>query len=425
MNKYDSEIVSGILTSEGYRITRKQEEATILIINTCSVRDHAEKRALGKIASLSAWKLSDPDRKLGVIGCMAQRMGKELCLQKPFLDFVVGPDEYHALPDIIANGHYGPCIKTCLHGIENYSAILPERLPSISGFVAVSRGCNNYCSYCIVPYTRGRERSRSANDILNEIVKMGEQGFIEVILLGQNVNTYHDGQHDFADLLKKVNNIPEIQRIRFITSHPKDLNMKILDSMALNKKVCPHLHLPVQSGSNRILSHMNRGYTREQYFDLIMKARQFIPEISITSDIMVGFPGETETDFQDTVDLMKNVYFDDAFTYRYSPREGTKAFQLKDDVSEQEKQNRLDHIIKLQKRISLEKKREFIGQSVIVLPDRTSKQSPDEWMGKTPSNYVVVFPKKNIRLGQSMEVLIESLQGSTLKGRILNSEIAR
>ena len=425
MNKYDSEIVAGILASEGYRITDKQEKATVLLVNTCSVRDHAEKRALGRIATLSAWKQRDPHRKLGVIGCMAQRMGKELCLQKPFLDFVVGPDEYHKLPDLIVNGHYGPCIKTCLHGIENYSTILPERLPSISGFVAVSRGCNNYCSYCIVPYTRGRERSRPANDILNEIIKMAEQGFVEVILLGQNVNTYHDGQYDFADLLKEVNRIPEIQRIRFMTSHPKDLTMKILNSIALNKKVCPHLHLPVQSGSNRILSHMNRGYMRKEYIDLVEKARCMIPDVSITSDIMVGFPGETETDFQNTVDLMKNIRFDDAFTYLYSPREGTKAFQLNDDVSEQEKRNRLDHIIKLQRKISLEKKQEFFGQSVIVLPERTSKQSLYEWMGKTPNNYVVVFPKKNIRLGQPVEVLIESFQGSTLKGRILNSEIAQ
>ncbi|MBN2029943.1 tRNA (N6-isopentenyl adenosine(37)-C2)-methylthiotransferase MiaB [bacterium] len=420
MNKYDSEIIAGLLTSEGYRITEKEEEATVYLINTCSVREHAEKRALGRIGTLSHWKRHNPQRKLGVIGCMAQRMGETLFIQKPFLDFILGPDEYSKLPDLIANGHQEHCTEISLHGIESYSTIEPKRRSGIDGFVAVSRGCNNYCSYCIVPYTRGRERSRPIHDILDEIEKMIDENYVEVTLLGQNVNTYNDGQHDFADLLQQVNNIAGIHRIRFMTSHPKDLTDKILQTVASSEKVCPHLHLPLQSGSDPILSKMNRGYTRKEYTNLVDRARRVIPDVSITSDIMVGFPGETETDFQETVRLMKDVLFDDAFTYRYSPREGTKAFQMNDDVSEQKKRHRLDQIIKLQRQISFKKRQNLIGRCIEVLPEKTSKQSPDEWMGKTPGDHVVIFPKKHIRLGQPVKVLIESCRGSTLRGKILN-----
>lgn len=423
MNKYDSEIVAGILSSEGYQITEKKEEATVFLVNTCSVRDHAEKRALGRIGTLYGWKQNCSGRKLGIMGCMAQRLGKTLFHQKPYLDFVIGPDEYKKLPEIIANGHQGHCIETSLHNLENYSTIIPKRRSVVSGFVAVSRGCNNYCSYCIVPYLRGRERSRPANDILREIEEMADEGFIEVTLLGQNVNTYNDGQHDFGDLLVKVSGIPKIHRIRFMTSHPKDLTVKILEVMASYEKIAPHLHLPAQSGSNRTLTRMNRGYTRETYLGLVEKARQLIPDVAITSDMMVGFPGETEADFQDTTSLMEEVGFDDAFTYRYSPREGTKASEMNDDVGEEEKQNRLSQIIDLQRAISLEKKQQFIGQTVEVLPEQLSKQSSDEWMGKMPNDYIVVFPKENVRLGQPVEVVIESCRGSTLRGRILNREI--
>ncbi len=420
MNKYDSEIIAGLLSSEGYRITDIKEEATVYLMNTCSVRDHAEKRALGKIGTLSHWKRSNPHRKLGVIGCMAQRLGEKLFTQKPFLDFIVGPDEYNKLPELIDNGHQGHRIETMLRGIENYSSIQPKRRSAISGFVAISRGCNNFCSYCIVPYTRGRERSRPIHDILDEINQMAKQNFIEVTLLGQNVNSYNDGKHDFADLLKQVNNIGTIRRIRFMTSHPKDLTDKTLETVAICEKVCPHLHLPIQSGSDRILSKMNRGYTRRDYLDLVAKSRRLIPDVSITTDIMVGFPGETKTDFQDTVSLMKDIRFDDAYTYRYSPREGTKSFQMNDDVSEQEKRQRLDQVIKLQRRIIREKKQDLIGKSVEVLPEKNSKRASDEWMGKTPSDDVVIFPKENIQRGQPVKVLIESCRGSTLRGKILN-----
>ncbi len=419
MNKYDSEIVAGILREKGFLIKEKSEEADIIIINTCSVREHAETRALGKISVLSQWKKSAPDRKLGVIGCMAQRMGKELISSKPFLDFVVGPDGYQKLPDIISNGQHGPSVYTHLDQEETYNNITPFRESRISGWIAISRGCNNFCSYCIVPYTRGRERSKPAGEILHEIENMVQQGFLEVTLLGQNVNSYNDGKNNFADLLKMSSEVDGILRIRFITSHPKDLSDEILEVIASREKICPHIHLPVQSGSNRILSLMNRKYTREQYIRLAEKTRSIIPGVAITTDVMVGFPGETESDFWETYHLMEEIQFDDAFTYRYSPRPGTKAAEMKDNLSEKERLERLDKIIKLQREITLQKKKEMIGKSVEVLPEYPSKKSSEEWMGKAPNNYVVVFPKNNVPLGRPVEVLIEECKGSTLRGKIL------
>jgi tRNA-2-methylthio-N6-dimethylallyladenosine synthase len=418
MNKYDSEIVTGILTSSGYRLSKSIEEADIILINTCSVRDHAEKRALGRISALNKWKKSAPHKKIGVLGCMAQRMGKELLDMKPFIDCIVGPDEYGKLPHIIDNGQHGSCIQTHLNMNETYSAVLPYRKTGFSGWVAISRGCNNYCSYCIVPYTRGRERSRPTQEILREIEQMAEQGFREVVLLGQNVNTYNDGRNNFADILEATNHIQGIIRIRFMTSHPKDLSDRILEVVASNKKLCQHIHLPVQSGSNRILSRMNRMYTRERYLQLIKKARTMIPGVAITTDILVGFPGETESDFLDTCNLMKEVRFEEAFTYRFSSRPGTKAAQLASHLSEQERLDRLNHVINLQRRITLQKKREMIGQCVEVLPECTSKQSSEEWMGRTSTNHVVVFPKGDILLGQPVKIFIETCKGSTLRGKI-------
>ena len=416
MNKADSEIITGLLVTEGYQMTECQEEADVVLINTCSVRNHAEQRALGRINVLAKWKKEGPDRKLGIIGCMAQRMGEVLLSEKPFIDFVIGPDEYRKLPHIIDNGQYESPVFTQFNDDETYNNIQRVRQSGITGWVTITRGCNNYCSYCIVPYTRGRERSRLAEDILLEIAEMSERGILEVILLGQNVNAYDDGRNRFSDLLRMCGQVQKILRFRFMTSHPKDLTDDILDTIATEKNICPHIHLPVQSGSNRILELMNRQYTHEQYLKLIGEARNRIPGVAITSDILVGFPGETETDFKATVTLMEEVRFDEAFTYRYSPRQETRAAQMADHLTEEERLDRLDKIIQLQRRITLQKKREMIGQCVEVLPEALSKQSPDEWMGRTPTNHVVIFPKKNISLGQPVKVLIEACKGSTLRG---------
>lgn len=421
MNKYDSEIVAGILTKSGCRITDDTRKASVILINTCSVRAHAEIRALGRLNTFAGWKSVCPERKLGIIGCTAQRLGRDLLEKKPFLDFVIGPDEYQRLPELIANGHSDSSAHVQLSTEETYAEVQPLRRPGITGWISVMRGCNNFCSYCIVPYTRGRERSRPAGSIIAEIESMVRAGFVEVTLLGQNVNSYFDGSVHFAELLDKASRIEGMLRIRFMTSHPKDLTEHILDIMASRDAICPHLHLPVQSGSNRILSLMNRDYTRDRYLRCIESARDKIPGIAITSDIMVGFPGETESDFNDTLNLVKNVEFDDAYTYRYSPREGTKAARMEGLVGEQERLDRLDTLIRVQRTITLEKKRALIGSRVNVLPESTSKKSPHEWMGKTPGNQVVVFPKAGADLGNPVDILIEECRGTTLRGKIADS----
>ena len=280
------------------------------------------------------------------------------------------------------------------------------------------RGCNNYCAYCIVPYTRGPERSRPADDILKEIGDMAAAGFREITLLGQNVNSYHDGKVDFAGLLRAASRVERIVRIRFMTSHPKDLSLSVLEAVAEESVLCNHIHLPVQAGSNRILKAMNRRYTREHYIRLVEQARTLIPDVAVTTDIIVGFPGESESDFMDTVDLIKTLAFDDAFTYHYSPRSGTAAYGMKDNVPREVKLARLDRIIKLQREITAKKKKALIGRTMTVMPERTSKESSLEWMGRTATDHVVVFPKASSTPGIPVRVQINSCRGYTLRGRI-------
>ena len=422
MNKYDSEIAAGLLDRHGYSMTDDIDKADAVIINACSVREHAEQRIMGRLGVLSHWKKTDPRRKLGLIGCMAQRMKQDLLEKKLCLDFILGPDQYRNLPDLLSKTTSERISRTSFCEIENYDDIQPIRDSKISGWVAITRGCNNFCSYCIVPYTRGRERSRSLKSIHNEIYQMIREGYREVTLLGQNVNSYHDGKNRFPDLLQKISRIDGLYRIRFMTSHPKDLSEELLETIASEKKICKHIHLPVQSGSNRILSMMNRNYTRENYLALIEKARSLIPEGSITSDIMVGFPSETDQDFEDTIQLMNQVKFDEAFTYHYSSRQGTRAAEMEEKLSKEEKLIRLNRIIQLQRKITLERKQNLIGKVVEVLPETESKKSSNEWMGKTDTNHVVIFPKENTSLGCPVDVQIQECKGTTLKGHIIESK---
>jgi tRNA-2-methylthio-N6-dimethylallyladenosine synthase len=419
MNKYDSELVSGLLIRHGYHLTDSFDKADIVMINTCSVRDHAEKRVLGRIGAMAAWKRRVPDRKLGIIGCMGQRLGSDLLKKKPYLDFIVGPDSYSDLPEILNNGFSGPCIRTRLDEKEVYDGIRPEREPGVSGWIAISRGCDNFCSYCIVPYTRGRERSRSAMDILAELKTMAEQGYREVTFLGQNVNSYHDGDADFPDLLRSAAREKGILRIRFMTSHPKDVSDRLLDAMADEAKLCPHLHLPVQSGANRILDRMHRGYTRKHVLQWIEKARKKIPHLAVTSDIMVGFPGETEAEFRQTCTLVEEVRFDEAYTYAYSPRPGTQAARWEETLSPREKSDRLAELIRIQRGITVEIKRGMVGSRFEVFVEGTSRRSDREWMGKTPANHVVVFPGESSLRGDLVRVRIEQCRGATLRGKVV------
>ncbi len=421
MNKYDSEIAAGLLDRHGYSMTDDIDTADVVIINACSIREHAEQRIMGRLGVLSHWKKTNSRRKLGLIGCMAQRMKQELLEEKPCLDFIVGPDQYRNLPDLLSMSGSEQINRTSFCETENYDDIQPVRDSKISGWIAITRGCNNFCSYCIVPYTRGQERSRSLKSILNEIHQMIQEGYREVTLLGQNVNSYHDGENHFPDLLQKISRIDGLYRIRFMTSHPKDLSEELVETIASEKKICKHIHLPVQSGSNRILSMMNRNYTRENYLTLIEKARALIPGVSITSDIMVGFPGETDRDFEDTIQLMNQVKFDEAFTYHYSSRKGTRAAEMEEKLSKEEKLIRLNQIIQLQRVMTLERKQSLIGKIVEVLPETESKKSSNEWMGKTDTNHVVIFPKEDSSLACPVNVQIQECKGTTLKGRIIEN----
>ncbi|MBN1780195.1 tRNA (N6-isopentenyl adenosine(37)-C2)-methylthiotransferase MiaB [bacterium] len=417
MNKNDSELVAGILAEHGYTVTRDLDHADIALINTCSVRAHAEQRALGRIHNLAHWKQCAPGRKIVVLGCMAQKDRESLFDEIPAVDLIAGPDAYRHLPGLLKDP--GRACDTQPDSTETYSGIHPLRAPHVSGWVTIMRGCDNFCSYCIVPYTRGRERSRPFREIEKEIVQMTSLGFREVTLLGQNVNSYHDGESDFPGLLEKIAANPDLKRIRFMTSHPKDCSERLFEVMGSNGIICPHLHLPVQSGSNRILERMNRGYTREHYLQLIDLARTSIPELAVTTDMMVGFPGESESDFGDTVSLMRTVRFDDAFMYHYSPRPGTASAKMADDVPQEEKLVRLNHIIQIQHMISREIKSGMIGSIRQVMAEETSKQSGSEWLGKTGGNHAVVFPKQHIGPGEIVSIRIESCRGFTLRGTAL------
>lgn len=418
MNKSDSEIVAGLLSSRGYNHAASMDDADIILINTCSVRANAEQRALGRASTLAGWKREGEHRKLGIIGCMAQRLGDQLLKKHPYLDLVVGPDAYRHLPDLLENGHKEN-VDVEFNRDEFYTGIEARRQTPVNAWVTIMRGCNNFCSYCIVPYTRGRERSRPADDIINEMITLSEQGYQEVTLLGQNVNSFHDGETGFAQLLRRAARESHIPRIRFMTSHPKDLSDALLDVMAAEESICKHIHLPLQAGADNVLKVMNRKYTQAHYLDLVDKIRQRMPLAGITTDIMTGFPGETEADFMETMKVVETVRYDDAFTYHFSPREGTQAANMDNQVDGKVRLERLNRLITLQRQITKEKKTDMVGRIVTVLPENPSKNNPDEWLGRTGSDHTVVFPKNGSHQGELVQVEIVKLEGSTLIGRIL------
>jgi len=416
MNLYDSELVTSILIDAGYSKAESLDSADIVLLNTCAVREHAEKRVMGRITVLKQWKKQRNGRKIGVLGCVAQVSGNQILKQNPFVDFIAGPDTYRNLPQMISDINHTSSINILLNSGENYSGIEPIRAKGVTGWLAIMRGCNNFCTYCIVPYTRGRERSRPAHEIIDELKSMADKGIKDVTLLGQNVNSYSHGKTDFTSILYQASKVEGILRIRFLTSHPKDISDSLLHLMAENKKICSHLHLPLQAGSDKILKAMTRGYTLEHYLEIIEKARSLMPDLSLSTDIIVGFPGETQEDFKRTYNAMKEVRFDDAFTYRFSPRTGTAAAKMKNQIPEKIIMERLDSIIKLQRQISLERRKTFIGSYIDVIPETTSKHSEAEWIGNTEWNFPVVFPKGNYVAGELVTVKITELKGMTLRG---------
>ena len=418
MNVADSEVVMSIMADDGYAITQDAAEADVILVNTCSVRDNAEQKVHQRISTLKNYKRRRPGVVIGVLGCMAERLREELIDRGNVVDLVVGPDEYRKLPRMVEgafDGERGIAVK--LSRVENYDDILPLRTDGITAWISVMRGCDKFCTFCIVPFTRGRERSRRLENIVEEVERLGEQGFREVTLLGQNVNSYHDGEHDFADLLARVGSADRSMRVRFMTPHPQDMSEKLIHAIAENENVCKSVHLPLQSGSDRILRLMNRSYTAAHFLALVKRIRETIPGVTLSTDIIAGFPTETEEDHRETLRLLDEIGFDGAFTFKYSPRENTKAWEMEDDVPDDAKTGRLNEIIELQQSISYEKNRALIGTVAEVLVERESAKSEGEWMGRTDTNKVAVFPKGSFHLGDTVSILVERCNSATLFGK--------
>ena len=425
MNVADSEVVAAVMQSCGFELTDSIDAADCIIVNTCSIRDNAEQRVLGRLQNFQSLRKKH-GTIVGVIGCMAERVKDDL-VDKYGVDFVAGPDAYLDLPNLVGAALRGErAVNVQLSTTETYRNVLPRRLGNaISGFVSIMRGCNNFCSYCIVPYTRGRERSRDVESILCEVRDLETRGYKEITLLGQNVNSYHfetaDGTIvDFPALLETVAQAVPTVRIRFTTSHPKDMSDATLEVIAKYPNVCKFIHLPVQSGSNTVLKAMNRKYTREWYLDRIAAIRRIVPDAAIGTDVFCGFHGETLDDHAQTLSLMREVGFDSAFMFKYSERPGTFAAKhLPDNIAEDEKVRRLNEIIALQLELSLESNRRDVGKTFEVLVEGRSKRSADDMCGRTSQNKLVVFPKESAKIGDLVQVHIDEASAATLIGKIV------
>ncbi len=421
MNFADTELVMGILKTQGYELAKQIEDANIILLNTCSIRDNAEQKIYSRLEHLRGIKRRKSGTVIGILGCMAERLRKNLIEEKKVVDLVVGPDEYRRLPEFIDtafSGEKGIGVK--LSRTETYDDINPYREDGLSAFISVMRGCDKFCTYCVVPFTRGRERSRSLNSITDEINNLSARGFKEVTLLGQNVNSYNDGGNDFADLLAASAKIDKQMRIRFTTSHPQDLSGKLLNTIAEHDNICNYIHLPVQSGSNRILELMNRTYTIEHYLKLIDQARAIIPGVSFSTDIIAGFPTETEDDHKMTLDVMRKVRYDGAYMFKYSAREKTKAYEMADDITDEIKGRRLNEIIDLQHEVSYEINQSMIGKEEVLLVEGNSKKSDEFLAGRTDTNKMVVFPKaEGISEGDYVKVKISRATSGTLFGDVI------
>ncbi|MCH7972354.1 MAG: tRNA (N6-isopentenyl adenosine(37)-C2)-methylthiotransferase MiaB [Bacteroidetes bacterium] len=418
MNLADTELVRGILINHGYELTEKTDDADVVLLNTCSIREKAEERIYGRLGNFKNVKNSNSNLVVGILGCMAERLRKDLMEEKKIVDLIVGPDEYRRLPELIdvaINGGKG--IGVQLSKTETYDDLIPYREDGLQAWISVMRGCDKFCTFCVVPFTRGRERSRSLKSIIKEIEQLSSRRFREVTLLGQNVNSYFDNENDFADLLAACAEVDPLLRVRFTTSHPQDLSEKLLQTISDHHNICNYIHLPVQSGSNRILKAMHRTYTIEHYLNLIEKARQIIPKVSFSTDIIAGFPTETYEDHLMTLDILRKIRYDGAYMFKYSPREGTKAYKMKDDVSEKIKVKRLQEIIDLQQQISFEKNQEQIGTNEIILIEGYSKKSNEYLAGRTDGNKVVIIPADNgIKTGNYVKVKINRATSGTLFG---------
>ena len=420
MNVSDSELVETLLIKEGYRRVDSPDNADVLFVNTCSIREHAEDKVHSLLGRYNLLKKNKPSMIIGVLGCMAQSLKHDILENKPYVDIVLGPDSYRRLPEILGRHQKDEksAVDTQLSRFEVYDDLFPSRNNGVNAWVTIMRGCDKFCTFCIVPFTRGRERSRSINGIVTEVEEAVNNGFSEITLLGQNVNSYDHFGDKFPKLIESVAKVDGVRRIRYTSPHPKDINNELLEVMAKHNNICNYIHLPLQAGSNRILKRMNRTYTKEHFIKLVDKIRSFLPNVGISTDIIVGFPGETDKEFKETLEVMNKVKFDSAFTFKYSPRRGTKAFEYEDQLSESEKQDRLAKVIELQKYNTEYRNQFYVGNVVDVLIEKKSKRSDNNWAGRTESNKWVIFDKLDFNVNDIVPVLITKSKGITLYGEL-------
>ena len=420
MNQSDAERMMGQLRTIGYERTESMEEADLILINTCCVLETAEDRVYGKIGEIKRLKRENPELIFGITGCMAQKEGDALIKRAPHIDFVLGTNKVHELTHVVQEiqAEHGNVVDVQIGETELPDDVPVARASSLSAWVPIMYGCNNFCTYCIVPYVRGRERSRLPEDIVREVEEAVKNGYEEVTLLGQNVNSYGKDHKlaDFADLLKMVDKVPGIRRVRFMTSHPKDLSDKVIAAIRDGEHLCEHIHLPVQYGSNRILKAMNRVYTVESYRDLVRRIRAAIPDVSLTTDLIVGFPGETDEDFQQMLDFLREIRYDSAYTFIYSKRSGTPAATMENQVEESVKKERLNALMAVQNEISLAINEKLLGKTLEIMVEGPSKNEPSVWMGRTRTNKIVLFAHAGEKPGDFIDVRITHPQTWVLKG---------
>ena len=421
MNVADSELVESILKGEGYSKAAQLHDADAIFVNTCAIREHAEEKVHSQLGRYDLIKKENPDTIIGVLGCMAQSLKHDLLENRPFVDIILGPDSYRKLPGLLSRKKEVPhsLVDTTLSRFEVYDDLFPSRKEGVNAWISIMRGCDKFCTFCIVPFTRGRERSRSMERILTEATQAVEDGFTEITLLGQNVNSYSHNGHEFHHLLEAVAQVRGLKRIRYTSPHPQDMTDDLLNTMLTHENICNYVHLPLQSGSDRILKRMNRTYSRDHFIELAHRIREILPGVGISTDIIVGFPGETEFEFSDTLTVMEEVKFDSAFNFKYSPRPGTKASEYDDPIPEEIKQQRLEQIIDLQKRHTLERNLDLVGTIQRVLIEKESKMSSHQWAGRTDSNKWVIFDKEDVQIKDMVSIQIKKAKGITLHGELL------
>ena len=421
MNVADSELVASMMEKSGFARSDSEFGANVLFLNTCAIREHAEDKIHSRLGKLRKLKNDNPEMIIGIMGCMAQHVKDNILENKPYVDFVLGPDSYRRIPELLRRQEEtnASVVDTRLSRFEVYENLYPSRQEGINAWVSIMRGCDKFCTFCIVPFTRGRERSCTVESVVEEVQQTVDQGFVEITLLGQNVNSYRHGDARFPELLDAVAQIPGVMRIRFTSPHPQDIDDDMLFVMRDHANICNSVHLPLQAGAERILKRMNRTYTQAQFLALSEQIRNILPGCGISTDIIAGFPGETEEEFGETLAVMEKVKFDSAFTFKYSSRPGTKAAEYSDQIPEKVKKDRLAKLVDLQYKHTLFRNRKEIGKKVKVLVEKESKKSSNEWAGRTDNNKWVIFPKESAEIRDLVDVKIVDAQGVSLFGEII------